>query len=399
MNSSVNESLQLKSNRTYGWLSLITCIIGTTFNAFNLLILRRTKIISNQANRILLSIATCDSITMIVHSPILVHFYITNSNSIYSNELDPKRDTKHWIMYSLLSSLIFITLHSISLWLTVYLSVYRYLNIRRAVNILDRKNVYINFILNKTKHSICFIAIFCVLFCLPSYFYPELREHWFELDTKENVTHLALAYYIDESKLNLNTQNFIFKLSFYFQSIFGKIIPSICLGVFISLIINYLAEIKHKRNRLLSIQFKRSEKRSNATEMTHLSNNKSTFKSTISTIKSHRNTIGLKQFKTNIILKKNLEHLKKTIMLLFVCCLVFLAELPHTILKFISILNIDFYFSFYMYVVDYLDFLVLITYPLNFLVYCLMSKLFRRQFILMFNFIKSKPYNNLDIRI
>ena len=394
MNSSANESFQLKSNRTYGWLSLITCIIGTTFNAFNLLILRRTKIISNQANRILLSIATCDSITMIVHSPILVHFYITNSNSIYSNELDPNRDTKHWIMYSLLSSLIFITLHSISLWLTVYLSVYRYLNIRRAVNILD-----INFILNKTKHSICFIAIFCVLFCLPSYFYPELREHWFELDTKENVTHLALAYYIDESKLNLNTQNFIFKLSFYFQSIFGKIIPSICLGVFISLIIKHLAEIKHKRNRLLSIQFKRSEKRSNATEMTHLSSNKSTFKSTISIIKSHRNTIRLKQFKTNIILKKNLEHIKKTIMLLFVCCLVFLAELPHTILKFISVLNIDFYFSFYMYVVDYLDFLVLITYPLNFLVYCLMSKLFRRQFILMFNFIKSKPFNNLDIRI
>jgi hypothetical protein len=234
---------------------------------------------------------------------------------------------------------------------------------------------------------------------LPSYFYPELREHWFELDTKENVTHLALAYYIDESKLNLNTQNFIFKLSFYFQSIFGKIIPSICLGVFISLIIKHLAEIKHKRNRLLSIQFKRSEKRSNATEMTHLSSNKSTFKSTISIIKSHRNTIRLKQFKTNIILKKNLEHIKKTIMLLFVCCLVFLAELPHTILKFISVLNIDFYFSFYMNVVDYLDFLVLITYPLNFLVYCLMSKLFRRQFILMFNFIKSKPFNNLDIRI
>ena len=64
-----------------------------------------------------------------------------------------------------------------------------------------------------------------------------------------------------------------------------------------------------------------------------------------------------------------------------------------------NIYIIDFYFSFYMHVVDYLDFLVLITYPLNFLVYCLMSKLFRRQFILMFNFIKYKPYNNLDIHI
>jgi thyrotropin-releasing hormone receptor len=74
------------------------------------------------------------------------------------------------------------------------------------------------------------------------------------------------------------------------------------------------------------------------------------------------------------------EHKQKTLMLFAVCFLLFISELPQAILILISIYS-DFYFlNVYKPLSDFLDMLILITYPINFFIYCLMSRSFRKEF-------------------
>jgi hypothetical protein len=248
-------TFSLEYSRIHGWIAIVICIIGTIFNIFNLIVLRRSKFASNETNTILASIALCDSITMISYSPFIVHFYIINSSPIYS-DLDPERDTKYWTLYSLFSSLTCITFHSMSIWLTVYLSIYRCLTIKKSITNKYRPNFILNFILTRTKTTIWLIFLFCFTFCVPTYMYPVLKEHIYEYDNtnrhNNNNTVIRLIYYIDQSDLNRDKNDLIFKLSFYLQAFFGKIIPSGLLGLFISFLLYFLILIKRKKDILFS---------------------------------------------------------------------------------------------------------------------------------------------------
>ena len=81
-------------------------------------------------------------------------------------------------------------------------------------------------------------------------------------------------------------------------------------------------------------------------------------------------------------------HIHKTVMLLLVCLLLLIAELPQAILLLCSIFSDYIYWSFYKPLGDLLDIIVFITYPIDFFIYCSMSKLFRKEFCLTFNFKK-----------
>lgn len=74
---------------------------------------------------------------------------------------------------------------------------------------------------------------------------------------------------------------------------------------------------------------------------------------------------------------KETDHIRTTIMLIIVCGLFFIAEIPQAILLFISIFDFDFYFNVYKPLGDLLDILVLINYSISFLLYCSMSQAFR----------------------
>ena len=248
-------TFSLDYSRLHGWIAVVICIIGSIFNIFNLIVLRRSKFASNETNTILASIALCDSITMISYSPFIVHFYIKNSSPIYS-DLDPDRDTKYWTIYSLFSSLTCITIHSMSNWLTVYLSVYRCLIIKKSITNKYRPYLFLSFILARPRTTIVLIFMFCMSFCVPTYMYPVLKEHIYEYDStnrnSNNNTVIRLIFYIDQSDLNRDKNDLIFKLSFYLQAFFGKIIPSFLLGLFISFLLYFLILIKKKKDILFN---------------------------------------------------------------------------------------------------------------------------------------------------
>ena len=176
---------------------------------------------------------------------------LNERNTIYSDVGNPNRDTLFWISYEILSTMICLTTHSISIWLTVYLSIYRYLKMLQSISIIRKKSnqiTSIKFLTSNTRTFIMLIILFCILYCIPSYLYPQTNNAQFQ-----NTT--LYFYYIAESELNFNTNNLIFKLSFYIQAIIGKILPCCLLGVFIGLIRHNLNIVKlNKENVLCNIE-------------------------------------------------------------------------------------------------------------------------------------------------
>ncbi len=238
----------------HGWISLITCLFGIPFNIFIIIILRRTKIATFAINLILICIAICDSITMLVYVPYCIHFYIIHSNSYFSDSM-PSRDTYFWTCYSLVNIFISVTFHSLSIWLTVYLALYRYFYIKESVsritnkgsNMETKNSKSIELFLNKPVLVIFLMIIFCLLFCMPTYFFPTIK---FNHVNSTNSSKESIIYYVDQSYLNIITNGFVFKASFYGQAVFAKILPCILLVTFIYLLIHSLLIVKQNKKDL-----------------------------------------------------------------------------------------------------------------------------------------------------
>jgi len=97
-------------------------------------------------------------------------------------------------------------------------------------------------------------------------------------------------------------------------------------------------------------------------------------------IRSKNNNNKLKTTRTISQKESKRQVNRKSIMFLLVSLLLFLAELPQAILMLISIFSQQFYLTIFRPLNDMLDVLVLLTFPINFLIYCSMSKIFRKQF-------------------
>ncbi len=81
---------------------------------------------------------------------------------------------------------------------------------------------------------------------------------------------------------------------------------------------------------------------------------------------------------------KELNQTRISIMLVVICILVLVAELPQAVLIFISIFNNKFYLYVYKPLGDLMDICVIVNYSINFILYCSMSSVFRKHFCLVF---------------
>ena len=98
--------------------------------------------------------------------------------------------------------------------------------------------------------------------------------------------------------------------------------------------------------------------------------------------KDKRVEISKMSIKTDNRNRNEIDNLRATLLLIAVCTLFFIAEFPQAILLFISIFNQEFYFNVYKPLGDLMDILVLINYSISFLLYCIMSREFRNNFVL-----------------
>lgn len=255
--SSVAKFSNFYSN-IHGWLSIIVCSLGVIMNTINIFVLRKTRLSSFTTNLILSLIALFDSLVMLMYIPFCIHYYIQFE---ISSGIIIERDTLFWTVYSVSNTFVSITLHSISIWSTVYLAFFRYITIKESIlrfksfdtNPTFTKKILDHFLSNSKRYLFVNI-LFCVLICVPIYMATAIKHEIYiqnyNLNETETIEEPVYAYFIGQSDLNKLTNDLLFNLSFYFQAIFVKIVPCILLTIFITLILIKISVIEKNRKRL-----------------------------------------------------------------------------------------------------------------------------------------------------
>lgn len=293
----------------HGYASIVVCIFGIISNILNIAVLTQKNMVTS-TNYILVALAIADMLTMVSYLPYAIYFYCaTVPDLLY-------RHPKGWIIYLLFNTNFIITCHTIAMWLTVALAVFRYIVV--CHHTLGPK------LCNLQRAKITIVAVFfaTVFFCIPNYvmYKPVPTDNggwWFED--------------------NPYVTPFLKVFNYWLFGVVLKVAPCVLLTVLSSLLIHAMHAAEQKRQRLKSMG-KRAES------------------------------------------ERTSEHNRTTAMLVSVVLCFVVAELPQGILAFLSGVDGNIFVNVYVPLGDVWDIIVLINSAVNFLLYCIMSRQFRKTF-------------------
>lgn len=103
----------------HGYASLLVCAFGSVANVLNIAVLTRKEMVS-PTNAILTGLAVADLLVMVEYVPFAYHMYLRPADY-------PRADrfSYNWSLFVLLHSDFSQAFHTISIWLTVTLAVWR----------------------------------------------------------------------------------------------------------------------------------------------------------------------------------------------------------------------------------------------------------------------------------
>lgn len=377
----------------HGYLSTFVCLIGIPCNILNIIVLTRPNLIISPTNVILISIAFFDLLTMSSYLPFAIYNNILYPEPHYCsfnkkpnvNSIIAKNNII-WTNYLNFHVNFSITVHSISTWLTVYLAIFRFIFIATSTQVnLSRKSLWNRLIsylrtYKSTMVMMSLIILFCILFCSPSYTLFKVAEIQLNELVPNSVDNSNRTVYGQRDRFDdPHDQDLLFKITLFSQAFCGKLIPCIILTTFTSLLIRSLIIINSNKKKLFNIYSKR-QKASDNEMVDEQFLQTDTTKSRLSPVNSRESRFS----------KANNENLRTTLMLVVVCSLFLITELPQSILILLSldITNKDesnFYNSVYMPLGDLVDMIALFNNAINFVLYCSMSRAFRETFYSLFN--------------
>ncbi|CAF1023578.1 unnamed protein product [Rotaria sp. Silwood1] len=323
----------------HGIISSFVCIFGLTCNLFNIIVLTR-PLMRSSTNIILTSLAISDLIKMLFVLPAAILFYCLQ---ISERKSEPDFSSHFQVTFYMIQMLVALTLHCISTWLTVLLAAFRYLflSCRTLQAYVSRPD--------RALMGVSIVVIVSTILCIPSYIEHCIVENLIN-DTLllKNYTKILPSYRFEETRLSkyLSLRETVFVL----HSVMFKLIPCILLLVFSFLLIHQLR-----------IALAKTEK---VQKHTILSNN----------VTNNGRIRGRKREK---------ENRRTTLMLVIVCILFLITELPQgaiLLLTFVSKQRSKYYYQIYQQLGDTFDILALINNSVNFILYCLMSRAFRDTF-------------------
>ncbi|XP_023220826.1 sex peptide receptor-like [Centruroides sculpturatus] len=299
----------------HGYLSLIVCVFGISANILNIVVLTRKSMIS-PTNAILTGLAVADMLVMFSYLPFAIHNYIRTDL--------PKAEkySYGWAVFTLFHAHFTVVFHTISIWLTVTVAIWRYMAVSCPATNLNWGSMI------RAKYAILNIYVNCVVFCIPMYLTFTVRE------IEENR---ILIYNVDFSEIAKEKNGLLQKVNFWIFSVLTKLVPCVALtGLSFGLIrVLYQADLRKQR-----------------------------LKNRVESDRSCDRT---------------------TRMLLVVLLLFLLTEFPSGILALLSgILGESFFHQVYLNFGEVMDILALINSAINFIIYCSMSRQFRDTFAQLF---------------
>ncbi|XP_037068727.1 sex peptide receptor-like [Pollicipes pollicipes] len=138
----------------HGYLALCVCIFGLTTNILSIVVLTRKTMVS-PTNAILAGLAIADIMVMVMYVPFTLNYYLQafgEASFSYS-----------WAVFMLTYVHVTQVFHTVSIWLTVVLAVWRYVAIGHPS--LNREWCS----MKNTSVAIVSAYIFCPILCIPSY--------------------------------------------------------------------------------------------------------------------------------------------------------------------------------------------------------------------------------------
>lgn len=344
----------------HGYVSLFVCLFGSLANMVNIIVLTRKDMIS-PTNVVLTGLAVADLLVLVEYVPFTCHMYLRPKRY-------PIRDryTYGWALFVLMHSNFSQVFHTISIWLTVTLAVWRYI----AVGYPQRNRVWCR--METTYAVVAAGYILCPLLCVPVFLSFNIMPRQELLDeaghkitttidgspsnlvttatTAAIVGRNTTLYVVNLSDIAKARGNLLTHLNFLIYSVVFKIIPCIMLTVLSLRLVFALIETKKRRQKLTSNM---SRKTAINTTLTTTTKNSDKEKQTDRT----------------------------TRMLLAVLILFLATEFPQGILGLLSIIFKEKFFEdCYQKLGEIVDILALINSAINFFLYYAMSRQFRTTF-------------------
>lgn len=295
--------------KLHGYISISVCVCGIVANTLNAIVLSR-KSMQSATNFLLTALAVTDLLTMTSYLPYAAYFYCIATPDVRY----PHR--REWIIYLLFNTNFIITSHTVAMWLTVSLAIFRYVVVCRKVSGPGPCT------LQRAKVTAAAVVIATIVFCSPNYvmhrpYRLESGAYWF--------------------KVNDFITSYLEIFNYWVFGVVLKVAPCVLLSVLSTLLLLAMRRADRRRARLKS-QGRREES------------------------------------------DRTREHNRTTAMLVTVVLFFVLSELPQGVLALLSGMDDAIFHSVYVPLGDVWDIIVLVNSAVNFILYCIMSRQFRQTF-------------------
>lgn len=309
----------------HGYLSVMVCLFGMVANSVNIVVLTRKNMLSS-TNVLLTWLAVADLFTMLSYFPFALHFFIFKGPDLFYFT------TRYfgWICFLLFHASFSIVCHTVAIWITIALAIFRFLYIWFPT----RGATYCS--LARAKLAIT-VTIVSTIACLVPNYIINVNGTMQICDPKTNTYETIHTIEYRSGKEFRVLEN----VNYWVQAIFVKLIPCIMLTILTVLLIVAMHRA-YKKRMALKNQGKKDES------------------------------------------DKHNEHNRTTLMLFTVVVLFLITEFPQGVLTLMSSLNKAYHREIYENLGNLLDMMALLNNSINFVLYCTMSRQFRHTFISIF---------------
>ncbi|XP_035784576.1 sex peptide receptor-like [Anopheles albimanus] len=309
----------------YGYCTPVLLLITLTANSLIVIVLSKRSMAS-PTNFVLMAMALCDLFTVLFPAPGLLYMYT------FGNHYKPLSPLLVCYIWNALNEILPAMFHTASVWLTLALAVQRYIYVCHAptartwCTIPRVKNVIA---------SICIAAFFHQSSRFFDKSYSLITIEWNGQET--SVCHIETAEWVHE----YISEDFYYTFYFSFRILFVHLAPCASLVALNVLLFRAMKQAQRTRDRLFKDNKKRECKRLRDSNCT-------------------------------------------TLMLIVVVTVFLIVEIPLGVITALHILSSLIYEFLDYYIANlfilFANFFLIVSYPINFAIYCGMSRQFRETF-------------------
>ncbi|XP_071443765.1 G-protein coupled receptor dmsr-1-like [Hetaerina americana] len=325
----------------HGPLALVICTLGCVANAVNVAVLSRPPMRS-PTNAILTALAVADLLVMAEYIPFAAYTILSTGQPQHRIYTFP------WAAFTLFHANFGQVFHTVSIWLTVMLAVWRYVAVGHPL----RNREWCG--RARAHRAIAFAYIASPIICAPLYFAMSIRTGQRPAaPPAPNGTNVTL-YFVGPSELSQARDDLLQKLNFWLYAVIIKLLPCALLTLLSLALVSALAGTERRRRQVI----KRGPN--------------STGGGGGGVGRRQGGGMGRRADRT-------------TAMLLAVLLLFLVSEVPQGVLGLLSvIIGKRFFQDCYHSLGEAMDLLALTNGAVNFVVYCTMSRQFRDTFSSLF---------------